>query len=138
MPVEALVGILENGSAYAPGVPRDARRELRVTQGATTTIQLSLVYPSGELVNVGILAPTLTLVVSKTTYEAGLPTDLQIAGVAAPLEGPNRVNFSLAPADTLALVPGRYLYTVWWALGGVREPVVPTSGLWLEPAVIAN
>lgn len=42
-----LLGILLDGTDFAPGVPRNAARELRVPLGATATIRLRVVHPSG-------------------------------------------------------------------------------------------
>ena len=63
------------------------------------------------------------------------PSDLVLlvqktATIASPT-----ATFTFTPADTKGLVPGRYLFDVWFTHSTLRDAVIPLSGLVLEAAV---
>ena len=60
---------------------------------------------------------------------------LKIAGTAVSTEGPSRINFSILPANTKPIAPGRYVYDVRWVNGSSQDLLVPLSQFSLLPAV---
>lgn len=60
--------------------------------------------------------------------------------ISAPQTGSTKGQFiaTLAPADTLSLVVGDYVYDVWVVVGADKYPVVAPSRLTILPEVTTN
>jgi len=125
------VAVLENGATRSPFVPSVARYSLEVTLGADATIVLDVVDAAG--VPVKLAGATVRLAVKQRTADAS-PT-IAKTGVLKPATAPNRVEFTLAPADTKNLTPGRYLWDVWLTQSGKRDCIVQLSLFLLHPAI---
>ena len=134
MPVILLTGVLDDGTETSRDVPEQPRVQLRLIQGASTTVRMQVLNPSGVLVDLNSPAATLTLTAKKKTSVA--LAALSVAGAIQTVDGKGRVDFTIAPAATKNVTPGRYFYDVWYVAGSTREPLVPTSPLTLEPAVL--
>lgn len=124
-----LVGLVEDGSAFATGVARNPRREIGVAQGQDVTIQVKVQTPAGQ--TVVLTGGSAVLTVKKHPAD-----DTTLISKAAVISG-DTATFTLAAADTKPsrMDSGRYTYDVWLTMGGKRDPVVPASGFVLYPAV---
>lgn len=138
MPTLRILGVYEDGSPRADGVPPSARQSLAITQGAQTVLELTVVTPAG--VALDLTAQTslvLTFAIRRTYIGMSRTPDLQLTGALVPAAGTNRADFTITSDNTSTLIPGRYSYDLWLSsteLG--RQPLVPTSPLRLEPAVL--
>lgn len=128
-----LVGVLNDGSLLQPGVPKNPRRELRLGVGVSTTIRLTVVTTAGVLVDLSASSIAMGI---KRRIE-GYPPQVTLSGSAILPAGPGRADIVIA-ATTFKFTPvGLYCYDVWLTgAGGERNPIIPTSPLVLEPAVV--
>lgn len=126
--VVELVGVVDNGTAVAPGVPTNPRKPISHTRGGSLTVRVTVVGSDGSMVT--LTGATLALTIKKK------PSDYvpDISKTGANYGGAYS-EFSLTPADTKNLEPGLYAYDVWLSKDGQRTPVVPASPFWLEPTV---
>ena len=142
MPVVRLLGVYENGAPPSPEVPSNPRTPLRVTQDSTTTIELEVVGRNGEAIDLPAflgLTGKICLTAKRTYYGVfGVPPDLYAEATLVPTAGPGRARFIITPEQTRLLEPGIFAYDVWMQSSDpapVREPLIPTSPLHLEPSV---
>ena len=126
-----LTGILDDGSDRSQQLPSGLRRALEVPVGISATIRLNGV----SVGNVPLkLTSGTVLFTLKQTFLDQTPL-LKIAGTAVSTEGPSRINFSILPANTKPIAPGRYVYDVRWVNGSSQDLLVPLSQFSLLPAV---
>ena len=119
-----LTGVLEDGSAFAAGVPTNTRKALSLPIGEDVTLLVTVMRPTGEIVTGGLL----------TWTAKKLPTDSSKTFQKNKLCSA-QTQFTLTPADTKKLEPGMYAFYIWHtALDGKRNAVIPLSPLHLEPA----
>lgn len=143
MPVVRLFGLYEDGAPPAPDVPTNPRYPLQITQDATYTVELAVLNPAGDLVDLAAflgLTGSIILTVKRTYYGVfGVPADLQVTAALVPTAGVNRANFTITPTLTRLLEPGVFAYDIWMqdssSPTAVREPLIPTSPFHLEPSV---
>lgn len=128
-----LVGCVADDTAPA----LDTRRALRLTAGASTRVRLRLVQPNGAPY-IPAADDVFTFTVKRSSLQpmaapgfAKTATGPQGGGATEP----GSVLFTVDPADTRVLAPGRYVYDCWLrTAAGVRTPVVPLSPAMIEPA----
>lgn len=97
--------------------------------GADVSFDLTVSDPMGAPVDLN--GSTLTLTVKKRSWETPL---LRLSGALGSQRG--TATFRALAADTLrSLRPGRHIYDVWMAKGGVLEPVVQISPAFCQPSV---
>lgn len=114
-----LLGIIEDGSLRAPTIPIIAGHELRFAAGEDVTVRLTVVKPTGEP---GDVTSTYTLTIKKRSLDDfALVTAV---GVAQPLDGPGRLNFTISSTLTKDTEPGRYVYDVWRNDGSTKMQIV--------------
>jgi hypothetical protein len=122
-----LIGVLETGGPRAAGVPVDPRRTLTVPLGTSLTLRVSVLASDGSQVQLPINSLAWTVKKSPLdTSAAFTKTGPAVAGAVC--------DFSLLPADTKNLSPGKYVFDVWYVVAGVRNAVVPLSPFELEYA----
>jgi hypothetical protein len=131
------IGVLDDGTPRAPNVTANTAATLRMVQGASVTMVLTVVDNAGAPVDLVRLAAVCTLTVKVSSGYAP-PVLTKTGGVVTPAQV-GVVAFTIAPADTrlarLPNGPGRYVYDVWIAYGGNRYQVVPMSPFLIQPAV---
>lgn len=132
----SLVGVVQDGSPIAPGVPYNNRTTLTLPRGANATVRLSIVTTMGTLYPVEYVTSVLT--VKRAPDDS--PAQISIAGVANPLLGPNVIDFTFVPGSTASpLISRRGTYDIWViTLGGERIQVMPVSPFVLQPTVLAS
>jgi len=125
-----LIGILEDGSPPVLGQqPLDPRTTIRWTRGENVTINLTVKNTAGQEVSLAQPGPppadqtSLLLTVKKRPQDSKVFDKTGTLGV-----------FTITPADTKNMEPGRYVFDIWLTKGGKRDPVVPLSTLLLEPS----
>lgn len=123
-----LVGVLDDGSPLAPGVPLDPRTTLRSEIGESFLVNVRVLYPNGRIAQ--LKPPTVVQLTLKKSPD-GQKVFLKTAAIVN-----NVATFSGIPHDTKTLVPGLYVYDVWIDQGGnQRFPVVALSNWILGPTV---
>lgn len=124
----SLVGLLDDGSPRRAGVPVNPRNTITISQGGDVIFEVKVQATSGTLVDLHDVSTSMIWSVKKK------PADQPalIRSVAA--RTVQTATFTLTPADTKNLTPGRYVYDVWLTLGGKRDAVIPLSTLILEAA----
>lgn len=122
MAVIDLIGVLDDGSKRAAGVPWNPRRTINVTRGESATLRLLVVRPSGALVDLGLTDQVILTVKSKPLLNVPLLLRLGVPQFARAL-----VLFAVAPADFLNVAPGRYLYDIWLKTASESNVLVPAS-----------
>lgn len=133
------LGILEDGSDRAPQIPPSARTPLRMTQGAQTVLELSVVRPTGEALDLTAQTNLVLSLGARATNVGlpGVPPALTVTGALATQDGAGRADFTFASADTSLMTPGVYAYDLWLSSDELgRVPLIPTSPLYIEPAVV--
>jgi hypothetical protein len=134
--VQRITGVLENGEARAPDVPRHTATTIVVTRFEDAEAIVDVVYPTGVPVDLtpggDFVEWTARLTIAaKLDPCMKLPT-LVVAGVLVRPEGKNRLSFSM-PAETFRqLTPGRYMFDVTLDADGEHHTVVRVSTLILE------
>ena len=137
MAVRDLIGVLEDGAApnALSDVPENARIELRMTQGSTLKVRLTLMNTAGTPVRLADDVSAAVWMTIKRRANQDTP-DMSIVGALVPADGGNRADFSISATATKYLAPGRYVYDVWLVFQGSRDPVVPISPFILEPGLL--
>lgn len=137
MAVRDLIGVLEDGAApnALSDVPENARIELRMTQGSTLKVRLTLMNTAGTPVRLADDVSAAVWMTIKRRASQDTP-DMSIVGALVPVDGANRADFSISATATKYLAPGRYVYDVWLLFQGSRDPVVPISPFILEPGLL--
>ncbi len=107
----------------------DGHAPLSLNYGESTTIRLA-VFHVGD-VPYDLTGKSLTLTVKRKSYDAN--PRLTKLGALLPADGLHRANFVLSAAD-MKLIPQRYVYDVWMAIGSTRNPVVRLSTFHVEPS----
>lgn len=123
-----LVGVLDDGTAYAASVSTNQRTALSVPLGADWAINMTVSEPGGNLVN--MTGGSLLLTIKKRF------SDSQVLVARLATISSVRGAFRFLPSDTKNLTPGQYCYDVWFTdSSGVRTSVLLTSPFTLEAAV---
>jgi hypothetical protein len=123
-----LLGVIEDGSVRAPDVPTVVGKQLQFTAGEDVTVRLQVIRPSGAP---GDTSSTYTLTIKKRTADG---TAIAAAvGVAQPLDGAGRLNFTIPSNSTHEAEPGRYVYDVWRNDGITKQPVITALPVILRP-----
>lgn len=134
-----LLGVIEDGSNPAPGVPSNTRKTLLLTRGANATIRVQIKTRGG----VPFIPPVVDAsnkAVLTVKKKIGQESILTLAGVVmTPADGPESgYKFTLGAADYTTIEPigigGRFLYDVWVTRAGQVDAVVPLSTLIIEGA----
>lgn len=129
--LQRLLGVIEDGINRAADVPLEPRRTLRIPRGVTATIELTVQRPNGSAFD--LTGSTVVLTVKKSSLQVDVQPGLKKTGVLV-VGQPNLVRFTLEPADTLVLEPGRFVYDAWRTAGdGARDPLVMIAPFILEP-----
>lgn len=123
-----ILGVVEDGTIRATDVPKIAGQEIQFSAGESVTVRLRVVKPSGEPADT---TSTYTLTIKKRTRDA--VALVAKVGIAKPLEGPGRLDFTIEATDTKDAEPGRYAYDIWRVSGSDKAPVVPTLPVLLRP-----
>lgn len=122
-----LVGILDDGSAYAPGIPLNPRKQLNIPKGGDVTIRLSVFTPNGEAVSLASPVALVLTVKNRPEDSAIFSRTPTVVGTVA--------SFAITPADMRQQEAGFYVYDIWLTdSGGKTNPVVPLSPLQLQAA----
>lgn len=133
MTVVYLTGVLNDGSAYHPSVPKDPSKTIAVYKGIGTTISLSVIYPNGSPVDLTNRRIVLTVRRSTLDDEVILQTD---GSIAWGNEAKNKADILIAGILTRTWEGTKYVYDIWCLEeSGDIEVVVPTSRLFLSPSV---
>lgn len=127
-----LTGVLDSGENHTGLAPENPRITVSLPRGVTATVEVRVVTPGGQPVDLSGYAAVMT-VKKSSTLDSPDPGFVKSGTVSTGEK--NLVTFSVAPGDTKPLTPGRFVYDVWVTSGaGARDPVVPISPLNLEPA----
>lgn len=129
-----LRGVFDDGTRRRPGVPVDSRQALVIPRGASATLRIELVTPSGVPVELA-LSGTDRLRLSVRRLGG---TDPEFAVDATAVTGgdgrPGLYQFALTPAMTAELAQSRYAFDVWARRGvGTIVQVIGLSELRLAP-----
>jgi hypothetical protein len=124
-----IIGILADGTNPSPALPQNTRRTIGLQRSTDMLIRMTVLYPNGapvDLTNV-IVMFTMKLVPEQPPLisRLGLPPS-----IPAPT---NRVDFTLAPIDTIYLPAGRYTWDVRAKFGQKWETLVGLSVFLIEP-----
>jgi hypothetical protein len=123
-----LLGVIEDGTTRASTVPKIAGREIQFAAGETVTVRLTVVKPDGEPADT---VATYTLTIKKRTKDGDALAAKN--GTPMPLDGPGRLNFTIASNDTKDAEPGRYVYDIWRIDGTNKMPVISALPVLLRP-----
>jgi len=123
-----LTGIVEDGSRRSSTIPADMRKVVHATRGASLSIFVQVLLPSGAAPDQA--GATLVLSVQRVPWP-NAPA-IQVAGVLQP---DGTYLCAITPAMTRDLAVGRYLYDVWYLQGADRNQVVPVSAFFIAPTV---
>lgn len=137
-----LVGVLEDGSESAPGVPANPRKTLSVPRGADATIRLVVKARGGATFRPPAVDASNRAELSVRLKPSLTPLLTLVGAVMAPADGPEPgYKFTLDPSHATLLDPvgngARLLYDVWLVSGGKADAVVPLSAFVVEPAARA-
>lgn len=131
-----VTGVLDDGSAYRPGVPRNPRKTLQVVRGSKVEVEVEVVNPAGASVDLSSADVSVVFTVkTKPLLDYAV-----VEKVATKLDGGTRGRalVTISPTDwTDEVQPGRYLWDLWIVTtsAGVRvdaQPVIPTSPFVVE------
>jgi hypothetical protein len=138
----ALTGVLDDGPSRAPGVPPNPRIAIRWPLGSSVTIRLDAVSkqsgapldfinPVGQIVKFEARLQPLPLTQDKL---------LEVIAIQLSPLVPGAVRFLITPASQRViqqrLTIARCFYDIWRIMqDGTRDALIPTSPLYLEPAV---
>jgi hypothetical protein len=122
----SLIGVLEDGTPKREGVPINPRNTITIQQGANVTIEVKVQTPGGTFIDLG--DPTTSIVLSVKKKPADQPPPIQKTATKLG----SIATFTLLPADTKNMTPGRYIYDVWLTCASIRDAVIPLSTLVLE------
>lgn len=129
-----LIGLYQDGSNPAPGVPTNPRVPITTQIGGSATIVVKLLRPSGA--GVSVTSGWSFLLTCKRRPQ-DQPPAFQLTGAVQPLLGSNVMAFTLTPTATKLLQPGRYSYDVLMVdPSGNRDFVIPLSPFILQPAAV--
>lgn len=133
-----LTGLWPDGSTpddTNEAVQKAARAELRIPQGASARVVLSLFTPNG--VPFQIAAADMLYLTVKRKPQDGSPL-VKLTGARLVTEGKHVALFTLTPAQTKNLDFGRYVFDVWMTkdAGGERNQVVKVSPFVLEAGAL--
>lgn len=128
-----LLGVLEDGSDYAPDVPKNTAQPFSFPRLSDVLITLQVVHPDGTSVDMTASGVTATLAIRRDLpNDVVLIPDILKSGV--PKAGyPNTVTFAITPDDTKELGAGGMYYDVNVTSGGKRYEVVQTAVATLTP-----
>lgn len=122
-----LTGVLENGKQRTIGILADTRQVLTLHRGESAMVRLHCTYPTGEAVDFGLLAATVTLMAKRRT------TDTQplfsLTGAIVTSRGKGWADFTIPATTTANLKPGRFVYAVHVTTSGSSDVVIPASPL---------
>lgn len=128
--VVTILGVLEDGTPRAAGVPLDPGAPLRMPLGGSATINVSIVGSNGVPVPV-VDGDVFTLGFKKRPSEG--PLFAPKIGVPVPSVPGTVVQFTFAASDTRYLTSGQYVYDVWRTRGDAQDRLVPVSLFQLLP-----
>lgn len=128
-----LKGVWDDGTNYAPNVSPSTATTIQFFAGSSVVLRLCVITNNGAL-----MTQTGAAVVFRVKQSTGDGLDLISKDGVAVLRAPGRWDFTLDPADTSVLVPGRYVFDVWLTQGtgdaAISSPVVQLSALFLAPS----
>ena len=129
-----LNGLVENGTNTNEALaPFDSYMPLRVTQGTSLKIVLTVMYPDGLRVDLSQGSPLLTFTVKQNSLD-WMPQVTATGTVTDAAQG--IAEFNITPDAFKQFQPGRFVYDIWLVQAGERNPVVPTSPFALLPTVM--
>lgn len=129
----SLTGLLENGTNPGVGVITNPRVPIRFQVGASVVVNVAVIAPNGAQV---ALSNSYTFIMSCKLRPQDIPVAFAVTGTLSPNLGPNVVTFTITPANTQRMQPGRWIYDVWQVdPSGNRDAIIPLSPLLLEPSV---
>lgn len=121
-----LIGVVEDGSSRASGVPANPRASLSMPIGSTAGLTVRVVRPDGSTVTGG----TLTWTVKKAPKDT-----LALFTKSAALGASGSVTFTVAATESKNATAGWYSYDVWLTgSSSQRVAVVPLSPIYMEAA----
>ena len=130
-----LRGVVPDGSVCDDKrLLENPRKPMRFVQGSTLVVRLSVFTAAGAPVDLAD-DPGVTLYLTVKKPPPSSTTVLAVTGSLDALAGKNRATFSLTPVATKYIEPGRYAYDVWLTYNGVRDAIIPTSSLHIEPGL---
>jgi len=127
-----LIGVLQDGSPLAPGVPANACKSISLVAGANTTIRLRVLTPAG--VPVDLTTGLTSLVMAIRQRLLGAVATVNKAATLMPADGRERADFVFGATDLRRLAAGRYVYDVWMQKSLANDLIVPPSELVIVPA----
>ena len=130
-----LICIVDDGGETDRSLPSNARTAIRISRGADVTIRLSLFNRSGPPYRIAS-ADVITFTAGKRS-NPDADADISKVAALARADGPNRSNVTLVPGDTKDVQNRVLLYDIWLARDGTgtREPIMPTSPMYIDGAV---
>ncbi len=123
-----LLGVVNDGRAFAPAVPKYNAQQIELPLGVLASITVEVVYPDGTP---AALAGTYVLTVKRSPMALTTPLGFALSGTRVN----NRVTFALPAASTSAMLARRYLYDVWHTTGSDRTCLIPVSPFVLLPTI---
>lgn len=133
MAIINLLGILDDGSPIDASARANLRRPIRFVQGENVTLNLAIIYQSGIPVNLSAdLSAASVWTIKPNSLDNAI---ISKVGALVPTSGINRLDFTLLPADTRTVTPGRFIYDIWLTYFSKRYPVVPGSLCTIEPSI---
>ena len=122
-------GVVDNGSKYAPNVPKNTSREVKVARLADVRFDICVVFPNGSPV---LVADKFTLGVRDPSFCSGPAlekTGVFSAGLAT---------VSVSGLELSRFCSGRLAWDAWLTIDSEHYQVVALSVLRLLPNVATN
>lgn len=120
-----LTGVIDDGSLFVDSVRRNLASSIDAPLGATITIRVRPVYPSGVAVDLSV-DPAMT---SRLSIASCIELDGARPVVSKPgvLQSDGSILFTITTTDQRLLTPGRWVWDCWVTFRGARYQVIPIS-----------
>ena len=133
--VISLIGVLDDGSAFAPLVPKNTAQPIQFPRLMDVTITVQVMTNAGIAVDVSNASTSQVYLTIQKDLQIDSDTQTGIGKFGVPKSGhTDMVDVSLTPADTYDIAAGNLYFSVSMRLGGKSYQLVKTSIATLEPA----
>jgi hypothetical protein len=125
-----LIGLLNDGTPFRPGVQQNPRTPIRLTIGTNFEIYLSVIRPNKQPVD--LTGASLGFTIKKSPTDS-TPVIHKLAVVSPNTQRSGLAIFAGIPTDFRSVLPGVYVYDITLLQGsGQRDVVMPLSPCFIE------
>lgn len=130
-------GVLDDGSIFDPRTPRNTATTIQFPRKADVSILVPVENNAGVPIRFSddLLATAVMHITRRLSVDGCREITKTIAAPIVAAQLPNVLGFTLDPADTAILYPGRYWFDVWLYWKGKEYQIVRASALHVEPSI---